>query len=94
VAASHAAVSATLVQEKQEGQVKKQALVYFVFEVLSPSKKLHRVGEGTVCCIDGLQEASALLSSISHNSAFIATPEGHNEEQRSYRKDRKMGRGT
>jgi ribonuclease HI len=39
VAASHAAVSATLVQEKQEGQVKKQALVYFVSEVLNPSKK-------------------------------------------------------
>jgi ribonuclease HI len=39
VAASHATVSATLVQEKQEGQVKKQAPVYFVSEVLSPSKK-------------------------------------------------------
>jgi hypothetical protein len=39
VAASHAAVSAALVQEKQDGQVKKQAPVYFVFEVLSPSKK-------------------------------------------------------
>jgi ribonuclease HI len=39
VAASHATVSATLVQEKQEGQIKKQASVYFVFEVLSLSKK-------------------------------------------------------
>jgi hypothetical protein len=39
VAASHVAVSAALVQEKQEGQVKKQAPVYFVSEVLSPSKK-------------------------------------------------------
>jgi hypothetical protein len=39
VAASHAAFSAALVQEKQEGQVKKQAPVYFVSEVLSPSKK-------------------------------------------------------
>jgi hypothetical protein len=39
VVASHAAVSAALVQEKQDGQVKKQAPVYFVFEVLSPSKK-------------------------------------------------------
>jgi hypothetical protein len=39
VAASHAAVSATLVQEKQDGQVKKQAPVYFVSKVLSPSKK-------------------------------------------------------
>jgi hypothetical protein len=39
VAASHAAVSATLVQEKQDGQIKKQASVYFVSEALSPSKK-------------------------------------------------------
>jgi hypothetical protein len=39
VAASHSAVSAALVQEKLDGQVKKQAPVYFVSEVLSPSKK-------------------------------------------------------
>jgi hypothetical protein len=39
VAASHAAISAALVQEKQDGQIKKQAPVYFVSEVLSPSKK-------------------------------------------------------
>jgi hypothetical protein len=39
VAASHAAVSAALVQEKQDGQAKKQVPVYFVSEVLSPSKK-------------------------------------------------------
>jgi hypothetical protein len=39
VVASHVAVSAALVQEKQDGQVKKQAPVYFVSEVLSPSKK-------------------------------------------------------
>jgi hypothetical protein len=39
VAASHSAVSATLVQEKLDGQVKKQALVYFISEVLSLSKK-------------------------------------------------------
>jgi ribonuclease HI len=39
VVASHAAVSATLVQEKQDGQVKRQAPVYFVSEVLSLSKK-------------------------------------------------------
>jgi hypothetical protein len=57
-------------------------------------EKLHIVGEGIVCCVDGLQEASALLSSISYNSAFITTPERHNEEQRSYRKDQKKGHGT
>jgi hypothetical protein len=39
VAASHDTVSAALVQEKQEGQVKMQAPVYFVSEVLSLSKK-------------------------------------------------------
>jgi hypothetical protein len=39
VVASHAVVSAALVQEKQDGQAKKQVSVYFVSEVLSPSKK-------------------------------------------------------
>jgi ribonuclease HI len=39
VAASHAAVSAALVQEKQDDQAKKQVPVYFVSEVLSPSKR-------------------------------------------------------
>jgi hypothetical protein len=39
VAASHSAVSAALVQEKQDGQVKIQAPVYFVSEVLILSKK-------------------------------------------------------
>jgi hypothetical protein len=39
VAASHAAVSAALVQERQDDQAKKQVPVYFVSEVLSPSKR-------------------------------------------------------
>jgi hypothetical protein len=39
VAASHSAVSTALVQEKLEGQIKKQAPVYFVSEVLGLSKK-------------------------------------------------------
>jgi hypothetical protein len=39
VSASHSAVSAALVQEKQDGQVKRQAPVYFISEVLSLSKK-------------------------------------------------------
>jgi hypothetical protein len=39
VAASHSAVSAALVQEKLEGQNKKQVPVYFVSELLSLSKK-------------------------------------------------------
>jgi ribonuclease HI len=39
VAASHSAVSAALVLEKLDGQIKKQAPVYFVSKVLSLSKK-------------------------------------------------------
>jgi ribonuclease HI len=39
VAASHSAVSVALVQEKLEGQAKKQVPVYFFSEVLSLSKK-------------------------------------------------------
>jgi ribonuclease HI len=39
VAASHSVVSVALVQEKFEGQIKKQTSVYFVSEVLSLSKK-------------------------------------------------------
>jgi ribonuclease HI len=39
VTASHSTVSAALVQEKLDSQVKKQDPVYFVSEVLSPSKK-------------------------------------------------------
>jgi hypothetical protein len=39
VAASHAAVIASLVQEKQDGQARKQVPVYFISEVLSASKK-------------------------------------------------------
>jgi hypothetical protein len=42
VAASQAAISAALVQEKQDGQAKKQVPVYFVSEVLSPSKKNYK----------------------------------------------------
>jgi 3-methyladenine DNA glycosylase Tag len=39
VAASHAAVNVALVQERQDGQTKKQVPVYFVYEVLSPSNR-------------------------------------------------------
>jgi hypothetical protein len=43
-------------------------------------EKLYEIGEGIICCVDGLQEASALFSSISYNCSFITTSEGHNEE--------------
>jgi hypothetical protein len=39
VAASHSAVSVALVHEKLDGQIKKQAPVYFISEVLSLSNK-------------------------------------------------------
>jgi hypothetical protein len=39
VAASHSTASAALVQEKQDGQVKRQAPVYFVSKVFSLSKQ-------------------------------------------------------
>jgi hypothetical protein len=39
VAASHAVVSAELVQEKQDEQTKKQVPIYFVSEVLNPLKR-------------------------------------------------------
>jgi hypothetical protein len=80
VTASHSAVSEALVHEKQDGQVKKQAPVYFVSEVLSLSKKNYTELEGAICCVDGLQEASTLLSSISYNCSFVATFGRHNEE--------------
>jgi hypothetical protein len=54
-------------------------------------EKLHKIGEGAICCANGLQKASALLSSLSYNSPFITTSERHNEKQRSYRKNWKMG---
>jgi hypothetical protein len=42
VVALHSAMSSALVQEKLDGQVKKQAPVYFISKVLSPSKKNYR----------------------------------------------------
>jgi hypothetical protein len=55
VIASHAAVSIVLVQEKQDEQAKKQVLIYFVSEVLSPSKRNYTELEKVlVCYTDGL----------------------------------------
>jgi hypothetical protein len=54
-------------------------------------EKLHRIGEGVVCSANGLQKASALFSSLSYNCTFITTSVGHNEKQRSYMKNWKMG---
>jgi hypothetical protein len=73
VATSHSVVSATLVQEKQDDQAKKQVPVYFCFRsVKSIKKELHRAREGTICCIDGLQKNSTLYLVTSHYSTFIS----------------------
>jgi hypothetical protein len=81
VAASHSAVRAALVQEKQDGQVKKTSTSIFCLQTFKLIKeKLYRIGEGAICCVDGLQEALALLSSISYNRSFVATFERHNEQ--------------
>jgi hypothetical protein len=80
VATSHSAVSAALVQEKLEGQIKKQAPIYFVSEVLSLSKKNYTELEGAVCCFNGLQEASALFSGIQYSCSFFTTVEGYYEK--------------
>jgi hypothetical protein len=42
-------VSAAHVQEKQDGQVEKQAPVYFFSEVLSPSKKNYTELDKVLC---------------------------------------------
>jgi hypothetical protein len=57
----------------------------------SIKKKLHRTGEGTIRCADGLQKASTLFPVIPHHSTFIPTSQGHHKKQRSYRKTWKMG---
>jgi hypothetical protein len=57
----------------------------------SVKEKLYKIGEGAICCVNGLQKASTLLSSISHNCSFITAFEEHYEEQRSYCKDWEMG---
>jgi hypothetical protein len=81
VAASHSALSAALVQEKQDGQVKKTSTSIICLRSFKLFKeKLHRTAEGAICCVDGLQEALALLSSIQYNCSFVATSKTHNEE--------------
>jgi hypothetical protein len=92
VAASHSVVSAALVQEKLEGQTKKASLSILCLRSSQFIKeKLYRIGEGAICCLNGLQEASTLVSGIPYNCSFITAFEGYYEEQRSYWKDWKVG---
>jgi hypothetical protein len=44
--------------------------------------------------INGLQEASALFPSLPYNCSLIIASEGYYEEQRSYWKGWKVGRGA
>jgi hypothetical protein len=81
VAASHSAVSAALVQEKLDGQIKKQAPVYFVSEVLSLPKKNYTELENVLYAVlMAFRKLRHYFSSISHNCSFITTFKGHNEE--------------
>jgi hypothetical protein len=76
IAASHAAVSAALVQEKQNGHARKQVLVYFV-SVMEPPKLL---GPPTVVLVQRTLDnpidahnhltSSAIVSSFSRPRAF------------------------
>jgi hypothetical protein len=57
----------------------------------SVKEKLYRIVEGAICYVNGLQKASALFSSISHNCSFVTASKGLYEEQRSYWKVWEMG---
>jgi hypothetical protein len=55
VAASHSAVSVALVQEKLEGQIKKASPSILCLRSSKLIKeKLYRIGEGVVCCLNGI----------------------------------------
>jgi hypothetical protein len=65
VAASHVVFSAALVQEKQHGQVKRQAPIYFIFEVLILSKKNYTELEKVLYChtrVLGVQSPGANIN--------------------------------
>jgi hypothetical protein len=73
VAASHSTVSVAVVQEKLEGQIRKQAPVYFVSEVLSLSKKNYTELEKVLYAV--------LMASRKHRHYFqafhIIVPSSH-----------------
>ena len=60
----------------------------------SIKKKLHRAGEGTICCTDGLQEVSTLFLVTPHYSTFIPTSQGYHKKKRSFRLNWKVGSRT
>jgi hypothetical protein len=55
-------MSAALVQEKVQEGIKRQMLVYFVPEVLGPSKRNYiEMKKSHICSLDGLKEVSTLF---------------------------------
>jgi hypothetical protein len=90
VAASHSTVSAVLVQEKLEGQTKKQVLVYFVSEVLSLSKKNYTELEKVLYVV--LMASRKLRHYFQAYHIIVPSSQPQNEEQRSYWKGWKVGR--
>jgi hypothetical protein len=67
VSASNSAVSAVLVQEKDEEGKLKQIPVYFASEALSGSKILFRTGKNRICSHHGSKKAKALFRGSQDN---------------------------
>jgi hypothetical protein len=92
VAASYAAVSASLVQEKQDGQEKRQVPVYFISKVLSPSKKNYTELEKVLYVV--LMASRKLWHYFqSYHSTFFSASQRHNKKQRSYSLQEELGSG-
>jgi hypothetical protein len=87
-------VSAALVQENSKDKSKSKPSILCLRNSKLIKEKLYKIGEGVVCCLNGLQEASTLFSSIPYNCSFITASEGYHEEQRSYWKNWKVGYET
>jgi hypothetical protein len=54
--------------------------VFCLWSTQPIEEKLYKVGEGTICCIDGLKVASALFLVIPYHSTFFSTSQGYNKE--------------
>jgi hypothetical protein len=71
--ASQSTVSAALVQEVVDEGIKRQMLVYFVSEVLDPSKRNYIETESPICSLDRFKKASTLFSIPQHHSTIVST---------------------
>jgi hypothetical protein len=70
VAASHSECG-TCAGEARWPSQKASSSVLRLRSFKSVKEKLYRIGEGAICCVNGIQKASALFSSISHNCSFV-----------------------